>query len=122
MSTALLRSDRGVTVIADRVVTKIASRAVTETEQAGGAERSILGVRLGRARRARVRATLNGDMVTARVEISVEYPTSILAVTRQARERIRDRVESLTGLTVGHVDIDVTALEPPGPRKGARVL
>ncbi|SEF89347.1 Uncharacterized conserved protein YloU, alkaline shock protein (Asp23) family [Thermomonospora echinospora] len=121
MSTGLLRSDHGTTVITDRVVTKIASRAVAEMEQAHGTGRSILGVRLGRARRARVRATLDGSMAVARVEISVEYPTSILAVTRQARERIRDQIQSLTGLTVRHVDIDVTALEPPEPRRVARV-
>ncbi|HEX2315905.1 MAG TPA: Asp23/Gls24 family envelope stress response protein [Thermomonospora sp.] len=123
MSPGRLRSDHGVTTIADRVVARIASRAAAEVEEAGGVQRSVLGVRLGRSRRARAQATLDGTTVTARVELSVRYPASVLTVTRQARDRIRHRVESLTGLTVSHVDIDVTTLEPPEPRerKVARV-
>ncbi|REE98661.1 Asp23/Gls24 family envelope stress response protein [Thermomonospora umbrina] len=121
MSPGRLTSDHGVTTIADRVVAGIASRAAAEIEEAGGAQRSVLGIRMGTARRARARATLDGAMVTARVELSVQYPTSVLTVTRQARERIRDRVESLTGLKVSHIDIDVTTLRPPEPRKVARV-
>ncbi|MBA9007629.1 MULTISPECIES: Asp23/Gls24 family envelope stress response protein [Thermomonospora] len=121
MSAGRLRSERGVTTIADRVVSKIVSRAAAEAERAGGLERSVLGVRLGEDRRVRARASASGGKVVARVELSVEYPASILSVTSQARERVRERVESLTGLTVDHVDIDVTDLTSRRPGKAVRV-
>jgi uncharacterized alkaline shock family protein YloU len=113
--TARLTSDRGITEIDDRVIVAIACRAAAETPGIGGVHERVPGVHRGRDGRPRGRTAADGDLVTARVRISVDYPASVRDVTREARRRIRDQVRALTGLRVGPVDIDVAAL-PQGRR------
>lgn len=104
---------RGRTEIADRVLAKIATRALTEIEDAGGAARRVLGVRLGRDSMEStpwVTAKVDGGLATLRMRISVAYPAPVREVTRRLRELVRTRVGELTGLDVREVDIDVARL------------
>ena len=106
-------AERGRTRIADRVVEKIAARAVAEVDNATGVARQALGVRLGSAgpdRAARVDAEVDGGVVTVRTSMAVRWSASVRTVTRQVRAHVTDRVQSLTGLRVEQVDIDVTSL------------
>ncbi|GAA4512234.1 hypothetical protein GCM10023191_077640 [Actinoallomurus oryzae] len=114
---------RGRTEIADRVLAKIATRALSEVEDAGGAARRVLGVRLGRDSMERtpwVTAKVDGGLATLRMRISVAYPAPVREVTRHLRELVRTRVGELTGLDVREVDIDVSRLPATGP-SGRRV-
>lgn len=113
---------RGVTTIRDRVVEKIAAHAVSELDLATGAPRELLGVRIGGVRDgtpARVDATVSGDVVGVRIAISVRWPAPIRGVTRHVRAHVAERLRTLTGLRVGWVDVDVTAL--PGRDLSGRV-
>jgi uncharacterized alkaline shock family protein YloU len=104
---------RGRTTIADRVLAKIADRALTEIEDAGGAARRVLGVRLGRDSMATtpwVTAKVDGGLAMLRMRISVAYPAPVREVTRRLRELVRTRVGELTGLDVREVDIEVARL------------
>lgn len=104
---------RGRTEIADRVLAKIAARALTEIEDAGGAARRVLGVRLGSDSLETtpwVTAKVDGRLATLRMRISVAYPAPVRGVTRRLRELVRTRVGELTGLDVREVGIDVTRL------------
>jgi uncharacterized alkaline shock family protein YloU len=104
---------RGRTEIADRVLAKIADRAVTEIEDAGGAARRVLGIRLGRDSMETtpcVTAKVDGGLAMLRMRISVAYPAPVREVTRRLRELIRTRVGELTGLDVREVDIEVARL------------
>lgn len=106
-------ADRGRTRIADRVVEKIAARAVAEVDQATGVPRQVLGVRLGTTgpdTRARVDADIDGGVVTVRVSMAVRWPAPVRAVTRQVRGHVTERLQTLTGLRVEQVDIDVPTL------------
>ena len=106
-------AERGRTRIADRVVEKIAARAVAEVDNATGVARQALGVRLGSAgpdRAARVDAEVDGGVVTVLASMAVRWPAPVRTVTRQVRAHVTDRVQSLTGLRVEQVDIDVTSL------------
>ncbi|MEW2356729.1 Asp23/Gls24 family envelope stress response protein [Spirillospora sp. NPDC029432] len=96
---------RGRTEIAERAVGRIVARAVAETADAGG---------LGRSHTARTDVEIAGSVVTARVRMSVVYPAPVRDVAARVRERVRERVESLTGLAVRQVDIEVESLERPG--------
>ena len=49
-------------------------------------------------------------MVTVRASMAVRWPALVRTVTRQVRANVTDRVQSLTGLRVEQVDIDVTSL------------
>jgi uncharacterized alkaline shock family protein YloU len=115
--------ERGTTAIADRVVEKIATHAVTESEGAGGAGRRMLGMPVSRAdldKRARVRADIDGDLVTLDVALSVAYPMPAREVTAQVRRQVMERVSTLTGLDVREVDIDITRLVSEPPRRRVR--
>jgi uncharacterized alkaline shock family protein YloU len=111
---------RGTTTIADRVVEKVAAQAVAEVDCATGATRRVLGVGVGTASRAtpaRVHAEVDGHLVMVRVSMSVVWPASVRAVTREVRSHICERVHTLTGLEVAEVDINVPTLlnEPVQP-------
>lgn len=104
---------RGVTVIRDRVVERIAARVVSELDLATGAPPELLGMRVGPVRAgspARVDATVSGDLVGVRIAMSVRWPAPVRRVTRNVRRQVTERLARLTGLRVGWVDIDVTAL------------
>lgn len=114
---------RGRTEIADRVLERIAARALGEVDQAAGAARRVLGVRLGQdcaATAPRVTARVDGGLATLQMRISVVYPAPIREVTRRLREHVRTRVTALTGLDVRQVDIDIARLIQPG-QAGGRV-
>lgn len=104
---------RGALHIADRVVERVAAHAVSGVDSATGARRQLLGHSLGEAdedTRARVAAEVSGAVVTVSVSLSVSWPQSIRAVTDAVRRAVVDQVHHTTGLTVGHVDIDVPTL------------
>ena len=87
---------RGRTTIADRVVAKIATRAVAEFGQAGGA--------------ARVSARINGNLAMIEMRLSLAYPEPVRSLTREVRRHVMERVNTMTGIEVRHVDIEVARL------------
>ncbi|TDD61648.1 Asp23/Gls24 family envelope stress response protein, partial [Actinomadura rubrisoli] len=106
---------RGSTTVSERAVARIVARAADEVEESGGLARTVLGVHAGR-KAARTDVRVDGEIVTARVAMSVAYPRPVRQVARRVRESVRDRVQELTGLTVRQVDIDVAELERPKGR------
>ncbi|PRX95745.1 Asp23/Gls24 family envelope stress response protein [Allonocardiopsis opalescens] len=114
--TAVRRAaDRGVTVIAPRVVEKIAAQAVTEVDGTARAPR--------RGGRAKATATVRGRAVSVRLGVSLVYPQPVREVSRRVRERVADRLSTLTGMKVRHVDIRVDRYLPGPPERrggGAR--
>ncbi|TDD36195.1 Asp23/Gls24 family envelope stress response protein [Actinomadura sp. KC06] len=106
---------RGRTVIRDRVVARIVAKAAGEIDESGGLGRKVLRVPVPGRGPARTEVRVNGDIVTARVAMSVTYPMPVREVARQVRESVRGRVAELTGFTVRQVDIDVAELEHPAP-------
>ncbi|MBW8483802.1 Asp23/Gls24 family envelope stress response protein [Actinomadura parmotrematis] len=106
---------RGTTTIADRVVARIAAYAAGTCEETGGAQRRVLGVPMGGSGTANTDVHVRGDIVTARVELTVAYPAPVRAVAREVRERVRRQIERQTGLTVRQVDVEVAALERAVP-------
>jgi uncharacterized alkaline shock family protein YloU len=116
-----LQSELGTTTIQDSVVTAIISMAAEEID---GVTTSHGGVKLpgdtsptvgefvdnitGGASRTRGLSVDVGERQTAAdITINVEYGRSIPQVTQAVRERIIERVQSLTGLEVTEVNIQV---------------
>jgi uncharacterized alkaline shock family protein YloU len=106
-------TERGRTTIRDRAVARIVVRAAQDVEASGGLGRTIVGVPVPGRRPARTEVRVNGDIVTAKVALSVTYPMPVRAVARRVRQSVRDRVMELTGLTVRQVDVDVAELGHP---------
>ena len=104
---------RGRTTIADRVVAQIATRAVSEVGQTGGAGRPLIGLMLGRRAGegpARATARVNGNLAMIEMRLSLAYPVPVRSLTREVRGHVMERVTTLTGIEVRHVDIEVARL------------
>jgi uncharacterized alkaline shock family protein YloU len=104
---------RGRTTIADRVVAQIATRAVAEVGQAGGADRPLIGLLLGRQAGqgpARATARVNGNLAMIEMRLSLAYPAPVRSLSREVRGHVMERVTALTGIEVRHVDIEVARL------------
>jgi len=104
---------RGRTTIADRVVARIAARAVAEVGQTGGAARQLIGLTVGRQTGqgpARVSARVNGNLAMIEMRLSLAYPAPVRSLTREVRRHVMERVASLTGIEVRHVDIEAARL------------
>ena len=116
--------ERGTTTVADRVIVAVAARAAAEVPGIATVGRRVLGRPVDTARpdRApRVVATIAGDTVALRLRLSVLYPTPVRAATEQVRRHVAERVYTLTGKTVGVIDISVESLPvPAAPRRVVR--
>jgi uncharacterized alkaline shock family protein YloU len=103
------RGERGHTTIKERAVERIVARAMGEDGR--GLRRSVHPVQ-GRIGGPRIDVDVDGSLVTARVQMAVVYPEPVREVASKVRDRVRERVQDLTGLTVRQVDIEVARLEP----------
>ena len=104
---------RGRTTVADRVVTQVATRAVAEVARAGGAARELAGITLGRQSGqgpARVSARVDGNLAMIEMRLTMAYPAPVRSLSREVRRHVMERVASLTGIEVRHVDIEVVRL------------
>jgi len=100
---AVPAEQRGRTDISERVVSRIAicaAREVARVRKVG--ERGPLSFRGG------TRAAVDGRLATLRLNVTVEYPAPIREVADEVRRHVAERVMALTGMDVGHIDIDVT--------------
>jgi uncharacterized alkaline shock family protein YloU len=122
------RNELGSITMRDSVVAKIAACAAVEIPDAGAAATRVMGRTVPGGGRLGLRATdlealpktsaeTDGGLAFLTVELSVRWPASVPNTTAQVRERIRQRVKELAGLTVAEVHITVadlvTYITPP---------
>ena len=122
-----LHSDLGTTTIKDSVVTAIIGMAADEVD---GVVPSHGGARLpgdtsptvgefvdnitgGSSRTRGLSVDVGERQAAADVTVNVEYGRSIPQVSQAVRERIIERVQSLTGLEVTEVNIQVNDVDLP---------
>ncbi|WP_019819098.1 Asp23/Gls24 family envelope stress response protein, partial [Saccharomonospora saliphila] len=72
--------------------------------RAPGTRRTVLGAP------PKVSAEVDGALVRLGLVLSVRFGASVPSVTDAVRDRVRERVTGLTGLTVTEIDIEVTEL------------
>jgi len=71
--------------------------------------------------RGGTRTTLDGELATLRLDVTVEYPAPIREVAEEVRRHVAERVTALTGKDVGHIDVNVTGVVPAhGDRETSR--
>ncbi|WP_019549245.1 Asp23/Gls24 family envelope stress response protein [Streptomyces sulphureus] len=108
--------DRGTTTISDTVVAKtagIAAREVSGVHALGGAASQMIGAvrkRVGGGTDVTQGVSVEVGQTQAAVEMSIEvdYGEQIHKVAQHVRQRVVQRVETMTGLEVVEVDITVT--------------
>ena len=107
--------DFGTVKIADDVVAMIASIAAMEVDgihgMAGGAGQDILR-RVGVKNQTRgARVSIDGKRVAVILSVIVDYGYSIPTVSQKAQERVKQTIESMTGLIVTDVDIRIAGVD-----------
>ncbi|MBA8796237.1 putative alkaline shock family protein YloU [Friedmanniella endophytica] len=107
---------RGRLELNDRVVEKIAGQAAAEIGAAHGRSGGFLGIgaEADAAARPKVDVDLGSDYADLAITVGIAYPGSIRAAAQQIRDHVTERVQTLTGVRVHRVDIDVTFLTVGG--------
>ena len=121
-----LQGDGGSTTISNTVVSQIAGLAAQEVEkvQMGGGASAAVGGFLssvtgsapgGNASRG-VTVEVGQEEAAIDLTMAIEYGQSIPQLTEAARRNVINRVESLTGLRVTEVNIQVNDVQVPEER------
>ncbi|KAA0918332.1 Asp23/Gls24 family envelope stress response protein [Dietzia sp. ANT_WB102] len=105
---------RGSTTIPPSVVARIAEQAASEVPRVGGAAGGVLGVGARRNFDSRPSAEcdLYGQVAVLRIDVGMAFPVDLASTSRRLRQHVIKRVESLTGLQVGRMDVEVSWLNP----------
>lgn len=112
---------RGATTIPSAVVAGIARQAAAEVAGVGGAAGGVLGLGARRDFDSRPAATceLYGTVAVLELDVGIAFPAPLADTCRRLRDHIRERVGELTGLEVGHMDIEISWLHPGPQARGA---
>lgn len=113
--------ERGTLEIHDRAAERLVVMAASEADGVAGPVSRVLGQKLGSADvdgRVKADVALSGDLAVVTVTLSVVWPHSVTSVAEDVRRRVIERLATLAGLRVSHVDVRVTAL--PTDRRAHR--
>lgn len=104
----------GSTTLTTRAIERIAAQVAFEVPQVGADAGGVLGIGARREFTFRPSATasLYGRVIVLRFDVGIGFPCPLTAVLSRLRAHVRARVEELTGLTVGRMDVSVTWLHP----------
>ncbi len=108
---------RGSTHIPAHVIAGIAAQAAFEVPHVGSDAGGVLGVGARRTFHARPSAQceLYGRTAVIRLDIGVDFPTPLTAVVTSVRQHVSRRVNELTGVDVGRLDLEISWLRADGP-------
>lgn len=110
-------AQRGSTTIPAKVVAKIAAEAAYETGNVGSNAGGVLGIGARRnfSSRPEAQCELYGQVAVLHLNLGLVFPTPLADTIEAVRTHIRSRVEHLTGLSVGKINIEISWLNPAGP-------
>ncbi len=109
----MVEGEKGSVGISKDVVTAIAGIAVSEVDGIANLRRGDSTFRRGEGMKRYVDTTVEGDVVTVTVRITVLYGHQIHKVAKQVQTRIKTEIERMTGLRVSAVNVDVQRLVQP---------
>lgn len=110
-------AQRGTTTIPAKVVAKIAAEAAYETGNVGSNAGGVLGIGARRnfSSRPDAQCELYGQVAVLHMNLGLVFPTPLADTIEAVRTHVRSRVEHLTGLSVGKINIEISWLNPDGP-------
>jgi len=101
----------GTVQITDEVIATIAAIAATDVEGVSSVGTGITrekAARIGaRAIAKAVQVRIADNTITARIIITVKYGSSIPETTLKVQKKVKSTLETMTGLTVGEVQVSV---------------
>ncbi|MGP9683583.1 Asp23/Gls24 family envelope stress response protein [Brachybacterium sp. AOP3-A1-3] len=113
--------DRGTTTFPAQVVARIAEQVASEVPHIGSDAGGVLGVGARRdfASRPSARCDVYGRTAVLTLDVGVDFPSPLAPALGALREHVRERVEHLTGLEVGRLDVTISWLNPATPARRA---
>ncbi len=112
-------AERGRLDIAERVIERLATIAAGEVPGVRRVGSGLEGV-VGR-QYPNVRAEVAGGHARVRVDIAVVWPAPLGRTAAAVRDRVRDQLQSLAGMTVDAVDVTVATVTQPAAPNERRV-
>ena len=106
----MAEAEKGNVGISKDVVTAIAGIAAAEIDGIANLRAGDSTFRRGEGMKRFVDTTVDGDVVTVTVRITVLYGNPIHKVAKQVQTRIKAEIERMTGLRVSAVNVDVQRL------------
>ncbi len=106
----MAEAEKGSVGISKDVVTAIAGIAASEINGIANLRAGESAFRRGEGMKRFVDTTVDGDVVTVTVRITVLYGNPIHKVAKQVQTRIKAEIERMTGLQVSAVNVDVQRL------------
>lgn len=110
----LEKADFGEVLISSEVVTSIAGLAALEVKGVQSTIGSITNEIVGRFGHKNlgkgVKAVINGDEVIVDMNINMKYGYNILKTCNQIQEKVKQAVESMTGLHVLEVNVRIAGI------------
>ena len=110
----------GTVQIADDVVAMIAALAAAEVEgvkaMAGTLSNEMMSKVSTKKLTRGVRVAIEEHDVTIRIAITLEYGFNIPETCRQVQEKVKNAVETMTGLSVSNVNIKIVSVNMPKSR------
>ena len=103
----MVDAGKGSVGISKDVVTAIAGIAGSEIGGIANLRPGDSVFRRGEGMKRYVDTTVDGDVVTVTVRITVVYGVTIRKVAKQVQARIKAEIERMTGLRVSAVNVDV---------------
>ncbi len=109
--------DKGTVNISEEVVAAIAALAISDVEGVYGLSSSFtadLAELLGRKNMAKgVKLTIDNEVVTVECFVVIAYGSDIPAVAANIQDAVITAVESMTGLKVAAVNVDICGICNP---------
>lgn len=107
--------DVGQVQIADEVIAVIAGLAATEVEgvqkMSGNITNEIVS-KLGMKNLSKgVKVSIDGEKVDVVLNLILKYGVSIPRTSREVQEKVKGAIETMTGLTVGEVNIRIAGIQ-----------
>lgn len=118
-STYTIREDggTGTVKIADEVVAVIAGLAATEVRGvasiAGGITNDMVARKGIKALSKGLHVTVEDQLVTIDLSVSLEYGCSIPEVGKEIQEKVKSAIENMTGMQVTDVNVKVADIAAP---------
>ena len=57
-------------------------------------------------------AQVDEGVASLQLKVTIAYPAPVWSTSEMIRERVRQQVQRLTGLTVGEIDLEIALVRP----------
>lgn len=101
--------------IADEVIKCIAAYAATDIEgvtgMAGNATNELIAKLGGKTLEHGVKLSVDKDEVKLVLSVVIKYGANIPTISAKIQDRVRSSIESMTGLTVSSVGVNISGID-----------